>query len=410
MIKQPGIKYEDLMKSMSKETGIRLRTIETTVSEYKRTRNVKSPPCKQKCPTINYKINDYGKNTIRQKIQSFWLRHEIPTFQKILQVIMNDSDFSNISERSLKRALKDMSFKYSSKKNPNCPLIERGELVLMRLKYVEDIRRYRDEGRTIYYLDEMCVNTDDCTSNVGIDTKLKSQRNSFLDPPSKGLKNPTTKGNFMIVVHIGSTEHFVEGGLLCYKSKNKVMNNDTFYKWFCGVLPRLNDNCIIVMDNASYHLVKKEPIPTMDWTKENIIKWLVSKNCSIDDKLSLKCQLMKLVDQVSPLYDKYLIDEEALKTNKVVLHLPPYHNELNPFELAWPVVKCHLEKNNTTYKLTDVQKLLSDGVQLITPDLWANFVNQTIKEEDKLYKIDWIIDEMLDADDAVMFDTSDFSD
>lgn len=62
------------------------------------------------------------------------------------------------------------------------------------------------------------------------------------------------------------------------------MNDNTFYDWFFGILPRLKDNAVIVMDNASYHLVKKNPVP-MAWKKGNIIQWLKSINCVIDGQI-----------------------------------------------------------------------------------------------------------------------------
>ncbi|XP_060867881.1 uncharacterized protein LOC132943093 [Metopolophium dirhodum] len=406
---QPNMKYEVLMESLSKETGIGLRIVKATVSEYKRTKEQKykktgtvmsprkSPSRKKNPPTNNDKINEFGKISIRQKIHEFWFRHEIPTFHKIQQVIMDDPDLPNISQRFLKRLLKGLNFEYF-KTTKDSALIEREDIVLWRRDYIKDIRRYRSEGRMIYYIDEMCVNARDCSSNAWTDTEVKSRS------PSEGLKIPRAKEKYMIVVHIGSIEGFVEGGLLCFESKNDKMNDDTFYEWFCGVLPRLNDNCIIVIDNASYHSVKKDPIPTMDWNKDNVIEWLLSKNYVIDRPMVM-CELMEMVNKIGPLYDKYLIDEEALKTKKVVLRIPPYHSELNPFELAWSVVKNHVKKN----KLTDIQKLLNDGVQRVTPDMWADFVSQTIKEEDKLYNIDFISDELLDAELEVMQSTRDTS-
>jgi len=396
---QPHMKYEVLMESLSKETGIGLRTVKATVSEYKRTKEQnykktgtvmsprKSPSRKKNPPTNNDKIDDFGKIAIRQKIHEFWFRREIPTFHKIQQVIMDDPDLPNISQRFLKRVLKGLNFEYF-KTTQDSALIEREDIISWRRDYIKDIRRYRSEGRMIYYIDEMCVNA----SNAWTDIEVKSRS------LSEGLKIPTAKEKFMIVAHIGSIEGFVEGGLLCFESKNDEMNDDTFYEWFCGVLPRLNDNCIIVMDNASYHSVKKDPIPTMDWKKDDVIEWLLSKNCVIDRPM-IKCELMEMVDKITPLYDKYLIDEEALKTKKVVLRIPPYHNELNPFELVWSVVKNHVKKNN----------LLNDGVQRVTPDMWADFVSQTIKEEDKLYNIEYISDELLDAELEVMESTRDTS-
>lgn len=40
------------------------------------------------------------------------------------------------------------------------------------------------------------------------------------------------------------------------------MNGDSFFEWFNGILRLLNDNAIIVMGNASYQSVKKDPIGT----------------------------------------------------------------------------------------------------------------------------------------------------
>lgn len=72
------------------------------------------------------------------------------------------------------------------------------------------------------------------------------------------------------------------------------------------------------------------------------------------------------------------------------------------------------KKNNTTFKLNDVQKLLIGGVKLVTPDMWANFVRHTIAKEDKLCNVDFISDELLEETSHVMQITgdtsSDFSD
>ncbi|CAI6373996.1 unnamed protein product [Macrosiphum euphorbiae] len=231
-----------------------------------------------------------------------------------------------------------------------------------------------------------------------MDKTIKSHRDAFLKGLSTGPKNPTGKGKRLIVVHIGSAEGFVEGGLLCIESKKNTadyhdeMNGDTFYDWFCGILPKLKNNSVIVMDNASYHSVKLDPIPTMTWKKDKIVQWLRSKGCIIETPM-VKHMMMDKVREIRHLYDKYVIDEEALKSNKIVLRLPPYHCELNPIELAWAAVKNHVKYNNTTFKLNDVQQLLVDGVNLVTPNMWANFVEHTIKEEDKLFKIDFITED-----------------
>jgi len=215
-----------------------------------------------------------------------------------------------------------LNFEYTKRKR-NSALTERGDLLFWGQKYIQDIRHYRSEGKTIYYLDETWVNAGECASKVWIDTSIMSHRDAFLRGLTAGPKNPSGKGKRLIVVHIGSSDGFVEGGLWCFESKKNSsdyhdeMNGDLFLEWFNRILPLLNDNSVIVMDNASYHSVKKDPIPTMAWKKNDIIEWLKSKNIVMDSP-KVKFQLLEMVNEIRPLHDKYIIDELAKEHNKVV--------------------------------------------------------------------------------------------
>jgi len=386
----PNMTLDDIMVCVSKQSGFGLRLIKKIVNEYReslKTGYVKPSPDRKN----NFEqIDDFNKIAIRKKIHAYWLKREIPTIQKIIWAFKKDSGLPNLSQSSLYQVLKELNFKYSKSKQ-NRALIEREDLVLWRQNYISDIRRYRNEGRKIYYLDEILIRASDCfkdTYVAGLPTRLED--------------NSTDKEKCLIAFHIGSAEGFVDGGFMCFEPKNNAtnchdeINSDLFYEWFCGVLPRLEDKCIIVMDNISYHSLKKDPIPTLDWRKVNIIKWLVSKNC-VADRSMIKYRLMEMVNKIKPLYDKNLIDEKALKANKVVLRLPPLHNELSPIELAFLTVKNHVKTHNTTWKLSDVQKLIEEGIQLLTPDMWSDFVSYTIEEENKLYDIDFTVDEVLDS-------------
>ncbi|KAE9522521.1 hypothetical protein AGLY_017086 [Aphis glycines] len=389
---QPDIKYKPLIAYLSKASGIGRDTIVNTIRNYKNDNQLKSPNKTKIRSRINEKIDDFDKNAIRLKIHSFWLRNEVPTLKKIVQAISDDPNLPTIPRTSLQRILKELGFEYT-KRARNSALTERGDLIVWRQKFIIDIRRFRNEGRTIYYLDETWVNAGECCSKVWLDKTVTSHRDAFVKGLSTGPKNPTVKGKRLIVVHIGSSEDFVEGGLLCFESKKNTadyhdeMNGDTFYDWFCGVLPKLKENSVIVMDNASYHSVKKDPIPTISWRKDQIVEWLTSKGCDVDTSL-VKHMLLEKVREIRHHHDKYIIDEEALKSNKIVLRLPPYHCELNAIEMAWSVVKNHVKNNNTTFKINDVRQLLIDGIKKVTPDMWANFVSHTIKEEDKLCNVD----------------------
>jgi len=402
LIKEPDIMYDNLVTRVSVACGFGILTVKNTISEYKRTGKVSSPMNKKKRPTVVDKVDDFDKNTIRQKIHAFWFRREIPTLAKMLRVVNDDPDLPNITRTSFQRLLKSMDFEYT-KRDRNSALTEREDLVTWRRSYISDIRRYREEGRTIYFLDETWVNAGDCSSRVWVDQTIQSHRDAFLRGLTTGSRNPTGKGKRIIVLHIGSAEGFVAGGLLCFESNKNTsdyhdeMNGNTFFEWFCGVLPLLKDNSVIVMDNAPYHSVKTEQSPTASWKKFAIVEWLESKGVETNPSM-IKFDLLKIVRKIKHKYNLYVVDEEAKKQNKIVLRLPPYHCELNPIELAWSVVKGHVKANNTTFKINDVRQLLNDGIQKVTPEMWSNFISHTIKEEDKLWQIDYISDEMLDEE------------
>ncbi|XP_050065049.1 uncharacterized protein LOC126553979 [Aphis gossypii] len=214
-----------------------------------------------------------------------------------------------------------------------------------------------------------------------VDTTIASPRDAFLRGLTTGQKEPSGKGKRLIVLHIGSSDGFVPGGLLSFESKKNTldyhdeMNGDTFYDWFIKILPSLKENAVIVMDNASYHSVKKNPFPTMSWTKQKILNWL-EREGEVITQTMVKSQLLEVAQKYKSSHEKYVIDEEAKEHDKVVLRLPPYHCELNPIELAWSWIKNYVRMNNTTFKLNDVHDLLKKAVDNVTSEMWTNFVDQ----------------------------------
>jgi len=342
-------------------------------------------------PTILHKIDESDKNAIRKKIHDFWRNHEIPTITKMLTAINDDQTLPNIKRSSLQKVLKDLQFEYV-KKNRNSALLEREDLITWRRSYLEKIRYYRMQNRPIYYLDETWV-----------DTTVNSSREAFIQNPTTKQKEASGKGKFLTVLHIGSTDGFVPGGLLCFESKTNLtdyhneMNGDIFYEWFVRILPLLKENAVIVMDNASYHSVKKCQMPTISWKKQNIIDWLESKGEIVTHPV-VKNDLLKKVRKLKKQFDKYVIDEYAKDNQKLVLRLPPYHCELNPIELAWDSVKSYVRMHNTTFKLKDVLELIKKGVENVTSEMWTKFVRHVIKEEDKFWNIENLTDEILDKE------------
>lgn len=107
-------------------------------------------------------------------------------------------------------------------------------------------------------------NAGECANKVWVDKTVTSSRDAFLKGLTTGPKNPTGKGKRLIVVHRFIKRFRRGGSTVSTESKKNTadyhdeMNSDSFYDWFCGILPLLDDNSIIVMDNVSYHSVKLE--------------------------------------------------------------------------------------------------------------------------------------------------------
>lgn len=212
-------------------------------------------------------IDDLDRNALRQKVHAFWLRKELPTVDKILQAVNDDPALPNFKRTTLYHIIKKLDFVFTKRKRCSV-LTEREDLLVCRHNYVYDIRKYRRQGRPIYYLDETWINAGDCVNETWVDKTVRSKHDAFNKGLTTGAPNPTGKGKRLIVLHIGSDKGFLDGGLLCFASKKNStdyhdeMNSDNFHEWFESIIPRLERNSVIVMDNAPYHSVRSEKIPT----------------------------------------------------------------------------------------------------------------------------------------------------
>ena len=92
-----------------------------------------------------------------------------------------------------------------------------------------------------------------------------------------GVRKPSGKGNRLIILHAGGENGWVNSADLVFQSKTATgdyhdeMTAVHFEEWFHdSLLPNLQSNSLIVMDNAPYHSRKLEPVPTMSSTKQQM--------------------------------------------------------------------------------------------------------------------------------------------
>lgn len=371
-LKSPSMPYKEMMVEISNSSGIGRNSIASIISEYKKTGNVTSPIRTRNKKCLFDQIDDLDRNALRQKVHSFWLRKELPTIDKILHAVNEDPSLPDFKRTSLYSVIKKLDFVFTKRKRCSV-LTEREDLLLWRQNYLYDVRKYREEGRTVYYLDETWL--------------------TWL--------NPTGKGKRLILLHIGSHKGFLDGGLLIFESKKNSadyhdeINGDKFHEWFESILPRLDPNSVIVMDNAPFHSVRTEKIPTSNTTKAEILSWLISKNVVIDRPM-YKPQLLAKVREIKGQYMSYVVDNMAKDAGHNVLRLPPYHCELNPIELAWAMVKGYVKQHNTTYEIDDVKVILNTAIERVTSVKWQNFLQHVKTEEDKMTEVDNNMDEIID--------------
>lgn len=363
----PNRTYKELITLLSNESGIGKRTVVTTLSEYKNKGTITSISKITRIKKNAFdKIDNFQKSAIRCKVHEFWFKGEVPTLKKILLSIDDDPKLPNLKRTTLYRVLKELNFEYTKTKDcTNFVLIERENIVKWRRNYLKTIQNYREEKRPLYFLGETQI-------NIG--------------------KNKNKKQ--LIVFHIGSADGFVLGGLHYFESSTKNIDdfkekmNNTFFTWFKKILPLLKDNAVIIMETMFYHSIKEEEAPLQCWKKEQIVKWLKSKNEIFDKSLS-KDKLMDIVKQISPVFNQYVIDEYVLQFDKKVVRLPPHHSELNPINLAWKIVKDYVKTNKTISQQPDICKLLLEGIEKVSIIDWTQFLNQIEKEEENKF---WGID------------------
>ena len=128
------------------------------------------------------------------------------------------------------------------------------------------------------------------------------------------------------MLHAGTVNGWIAGAALVFQSKHNKgdyhheMNHQTFEEWFAvALLPNIPPNSLIVMDNASYHSRRKEPLPTKSWTKTKMMEWLSSKGIFYSEKY-LKCQIWEIVQSNRPQNPIYVIDELASQAGKTYLY------------------------------------------------------------------------------------------
>ena len=240
-----------MLESATKRTAMAMQVSERTVFRVHRQVNVEgdmhssakegkksgSGPAQQE--------TDNFQGVIRRRIHRFYTDRELPTMDELILGLQQDIDYS-YSKQTLLKTVKKMGFKYTTR-NKKTALYEQHRILAARHHYLRQIKKYRDEGRPIVYLDETWLNAHHTLERCRTDYDGKG-----------GLRVPSGKGGRLVILHAGWKEGWISNADLVFRGKKGEMNTAHSREWFRErSIPNLPATSVIVLDNAQYHKSKK---------------------------------------------------------------------------------------------------------------------------------------------------------
>lgn len=337
----------------------------------------------------NAVVDDFDRRVIKEVIEDFYLKQKIvPTCKKMIPVLQTRIDFQ-WKACTLRKILKEMGFRWKTCTSKRKILIERQDIVNLRCKYLQKMKKIREDGKNVLYLDETWA-----------DTNL-TFRKCWQSENVMGIMNTTSASNRFIVAHIGGRGGFINGCELIFRAGTATgdyhgqMNSDNFEKWLIEkVIPKLQTPHVVVMDNAPYHGKQTDKPPTKYSLKKDMISYLIKNGIECNENMR-KVVLYDLVLSIKPKEKIFRVDKLFAKYGHSVVRLPPYMCELNPIELAWSKVKYHIRTSNTSgdMSLSKLQQLVQEGIQSVSEVDWISYCNHVERLEKDYFEKDGLVED-----------------
>lgn len=181
---------DEVVSKTANISGVSSSSVYRILREYRANHSLADPKKYPSRKKINDAIDDFDRNAIRRIVHNFFFHNELPTVDKVLRVVNEDKDLPDFKRSTFYNLLKEMGFQYK-KRGRNSLLLEKEEIVVWRREYLRKIKKFREENKKIYYLDETWVNAGHTKDKIWVDSSIQSSRQAFLDGLSTGLKNPS---------------------------------------------------------------------------------------------------------------------------------------------------------------------------------------------------------------------------
>jgi len=368
--------------------GVSIRTLKTVRTELKNTGTLASASGKVRSNRINkgtrlHKFDEVTLSKIRRVIHGLLDGQEggYPTMGKITSAVNADKNLPNFTRTSMYRLVYDLKFSFDTPRRKNTILFD--DLAECRRKYLRRMRECRSANREIVYVDETWITCE-------------RELSSFKRAPSSG------KDERWILLHAGGKNGLVPGCVCIFPSEKsntgyyQELDGPSFESWFrVCLLPNIGPCSVIVLDDAACHTATSEPMPTASWTTDAIRTWLTSKGLRWRDDM-IKTELLGLAEHLRDSCGGCTIEILAREAGHEILRQPPYHSELNPMEQVWAFVKDNLARRAANCKPDDLPTLTELAVAKVTPEMWRKYMVQTTEEEESLWRLDMVLDDIMD--------------
>ena len=196
------------------------------------------------------------------------------------------------------------------------------------------------------------------------------------------------KGERILINGAGTKDGWIEGSLDVFAAGKKAKKDyhasfdaNYYWEWMENkLLPNLphRKRCVIVMDNASYHIARPEETPKPHkLKKEGLIKAMKELGIAVPKATVavLKATLREWITANIPPYVETLAEAKGHK----VLFTPPHFHEVQPIEMVWASVKGNVAREFTKVpgggtSFNDMKERAETALAEVTPELWANCV------------------------------------
>ena len=185
-----------------------------------------------------------------------------------------------------------------------------------------------------------------------------------------------------------------EAGILEDFDYHNNINAESYKKYFKNVCKLLKPNSVIIIDNTSYHSRNADDFPVSKWKKSQFQDWLKDHKIPFGPDV-LRTELWMLCKIHRATNTSKVIDNIAKRYGHEVLHLPPYHCNLNAIELIWANEKNFVAHENKEMTLESVELFRKRRAE-ITAEMCKKCAEHVEHVELSYWKTDRLIDFKMD--------------